>query len=246
MLAGATGATGPAGDTGARGLQVLPVLQEPREHKVLQALPDLPDQRDPLAPRTHRTTGLLVLPDRLAPGPQEPPALRGARRYRPPVYGATGVTGATGATGEAQTITIRNTTTSEPLLPPASQIYNWRSQPCAGFHHSTWSHHRRAPRAETGATGAAGPAGATGATGAAGPAGPLALLVPLALPDLLKNWRLPAPPVLSAPPALQGLPVTRVVKDLPDQLAPQATGAAGATGDTGERGPLALPELPAI
>ena len=45
--------------------------------------------------------------------------------------------------------------------------------------------------------------------------GPLALPVPLALPDLPGQLALPAPPVLSAPLALQGLPVTRGQKDLP-------------------------------
>ena len=63
----------------------------------------------------------------------------------------------------------------------------------------------------------------------------------------LGQLALPAPPVLSAPPALQGLPVTRGQKDLPDQLAPQGPLEPQELPVIREqRGPLALPAPLAI
>jgi len=140
---GCPGAPGPAGPTGAMGPQGYVGPTGPTGPTGPQGVPGITGATGTAGPT----------------GPQGPQG----------IPGPTGPRGVTGTTGAAETITIRNTVTSEPETPAAVVDITGSPDHILDFYLP------RGATGATGATGAAGPAGATGATGdtgAEGPAGP--------------------------------------------------------------------------
>ena len=123
--------------------------------------------------------GFLIIHGATGPtgptGPQGIPGITGATGTAGPtgpqgpqgIPGPTGPRGVTGTTGAAETITIRNTVTSEPETPAAVVDITGSPDHILDFYLP------RGATGATGATGAAGPAGATGATGNTGAEGPV-------------------------------------------------------------------------
>ena len=134
---GATGATGPQGPAGATGA-IGP-----------QGPAGATGATGPQGPAG--ATG--------ATGPQGPAGATGATGPQ----GPTGATGATGGAAPAETITVRNTTTSEPGSYAAVVDVTGSPDHVLDF---------TIPRGATGPQGPAGQQGPAGATGAQGPAGP--------------------------------------------------------------------------
>lgn len=136
---GATGNTGATGSTGATGLQG---IAGPTGAQGLQG------PQGPAGPQG--PTGAAGIP-----GAQGPIGNTGAT-------GANGNTGPTGATGTAETLTIRDTTTSEPGSAAAVIDVSGSPDHVLDFF---------LPRGATGPTGPQGVTGPTGPTGSQGPAG---------------------------------------------------------------------------
>ena len=134
---GCPGAPGPAGPTGAMGPQGYVGPTGPTGPTGPQGIPGITGATGTAGPT----------------GPQGPQG----------IPGPTGPRGVTGTTGAAETITIRNTVTSEPETPAAVVDITGSPDHILDFY---------LPRGATGATGPAGATGATGDTGAEGPAGP--------------------------------------------------------------------------
>ncbi len=138
---GCPGAPGPAGPTGAMGPQGYVGPTGPTGPTGPQGIPGITGATGTAGPT----------------GPQGPQG----------IPGPTGPRGVTGTTGAAETITIRNTVTSEPETPAAVVDITGSPDHILDFYLP------RGATGATGATGAAGPAGATGATGNTGAEGPV-------------------------------------------------------------------------
>ena len=145
------------------------------------------------------------------------------------VTGPTGATGATGTDGTADTITVRNTTTSEPgtdarvddVTGGPNHVLDFTiPRGATGPTGPTGSQGITGPTGPTGPTGAAGPTGvtgptgATGSTGATGPAGPIGATGPQGITGPTGPTGVTGPTGPTGP-----------------------TGATGPTGPTGATGP---------
>ena len=186
---GCPGAPGPAGPTGAMGPQGYVGPTGPTGPTGPQGIPGITGATGTAGPT----------------GPQGPQG----------IPGPTGPRGVTGTTGAAETITIRNTVTSEPETPAAVVDITGSPDHILDFYLP------RGATGATGATGAAGPAGATGATGntgAEGPAGAIGATGPTGATGA------------AGPAGATGA--------TGDTGAEGPAGPTGATGDTGAEGPV--------
>ena len=161
---GATGLTGPTGPSGATGLTGATGATGPIGPSGVTGLIGSTGPTGPTGPSG--PTGPTGPSG--ATGPAGPSGATGSTGPTGPT-GATGPTGPTGATGSegtpgtAETIVIRNTTTTEPENPAA--VIDVGSSPDHVLDFII-------PRGATGAAGPTGPTGATGPTGITGEAGP--------------------------------------------------------------------------